>query len=64
MRYICRNGPRPAFTCNAVCVLVAFAGKALNFLRRWLEAHPTYKEAAAAAGPPPDSSQALSHTSR
>lgn len=48
------------------CVLVSCvsAGKALGFLRRWLEAHPTYRDAAAAAGAPPESSQALSHTSR
>jgi hypothetical protein len=40
------------------------AGKALGFLSRWQQAHPTYKEAASAAGPPPDSSQLLSHASR
>lgn len=40
------------------------AGEALSFLHRWLSAHPSYKGAAAAAGPPPDSSQALSHAVR
>lgn len=44
--------------------LLMHAGKALGFLSRWLQAHPSYRDAAAAAGPPPDSSQALSHTSR
>lgn len=37
-------------------------GEALSYLHRWLSGHPTYRDAAAAAGPPPDSSQALSHT--
>eukprot|EP00878_Enallax_costatus_P032988 GHUV01036350.1.p1 GENE.GHUV01036350.1~~GHUV01036350.1.p1 ORF type:complete len:227 (+),score=23.50 GHUV01036350.1:769-1449(+) len=40
------------------------AGEALGFLRRWISTHPTYHEAAATAGPAPDSSQALSHTVR
>lgn len=41
-----------------------FSGEALGFLRRWISSHPTYHDAAAAAGPPLDSSQALSHTVR
>jgi tetratricopeptide (TPR) repeat protein len=40
------------------------SGEALSFLTRWLGAHPTHGAAAAALGPPPDSSQALSHAVR
>jgi tetratricopeptide (TPR) repeat protein len=43
---------------------VCCAGEALSYLHRWVSAHPSYRDAAAAAGPPPDSSQALSHTVR
>lgn len=39
-------------------------GEALGYLHRWIRSHPTYRDAAAAAGQPPDSSQALSHSVR
>ncbi|KAI8464483.1 MAG: hypothetical protein J3K34DRAFT_454916 [Monoraphidium minutum] len=38
--------------------------EAVTHLSRWLAAHPSYAAAAASAGPPPDSSQLLSHTLR
>jgi Flp pilus assembly protein TadD len=38
--------------------------EAVGYLSRWLAAHPDYASASVAAGPPPDSSQLLSHTLR
>jgi peroxin-5 len=38
--------------------------EAVGHLAAWLRAHPEYGPAAAAAGPPPESSQLLSHTLR
>lgn len=39
-------------------------GEALTYLSRWLQHHPQHRAVAQAAGPPPDSSQAHSHTIR
>ncbi|GAX85689.1 hypothetical protein CEUSTIGMA_g13104.t1 [Chlamydomonas eustigma] len=39
-------------------------GEAVGYLGRWMAAHSRYSALAAEAGPPPDSSQALSHTIR